>query len=275
MLYALIVCSFLLLSNIPLYGCTKVCLTIHPPFKDLWLIYSLGGGVIKYCGYLCALFVWVSFHVWYITNKHGERCPTSLVISKMQTKNKVRDQYPLLRTGEIKESDGKCWLGMERNRVLGGLTDSRTAPLGQGVSVAHTAHLLILWLFNCTIGHLDHTLRVPPWAREMTQWVKVLAIKPDNLSVIPRTHSLDRKNWLIRVVNTWIHALTETLRHDTHTKDKWVYALVDMRVSLYKQYHIYAWFISEKSAASVPPVVDWSNQSCRPFQFVCIVINHT
>lgn len=103
MLYALIVYSFLLLSNIPLYGCAKVCLTIHPPFKDLWLIYSLGGGVIKYCGYLCALFVWVSFHVWYITNKHGERCPTSLVISKMQTKNKVRDQYPLLRTGKIRE----------------------------------------------------------------------------------------------------------------------------------------------------------------------------
>lgn len=167
-------------------------------------------------------------------------------------------------------------LARDGEKPSAGRTDRQQgSPPGQGVSVAHTAHLLILWLFNCTIGHLDHTLRVPPWAREMTQWVKVLAIKPGNLSEIPGTHSLDRKNWLIRVVNTWIHALTETLRHDTHTKDKWVYALVDMRVSLYKQYHIYAWFISEKSAASVPSVVDWSNQSCRPFQFACIVINHT
>lgn len=201
MLYASIVYSFLLLSNIPLYGCTKVFLTIHPPFKDLWLIYSLGGGVIEYCGYLCAHFVWVSFHVWYITNKHGERCPTSLVISKMQTKSKVRDQYPLLRAGEIKRmmgSAGYLW----RETECWEYWQQQGSPLGQGVSVAHTAHLLILWLISCTIGHLDYTLRVPPWAREMTQGVKVLAIKPDNLSEIPGTHSLDRKDSCVHVLTT-------------------------------------------------------------------------
>lgn len=167
MLYALIVCSFLLLSNIPLYGCTKVCLTIHPPFKDLWLIYSLGGWVTKYCGYLCALFVWVSFHVWYITNKHGERCPTSLVISKMQTKNKVRDQYPLLRTGESKGSvptveDGRNkreWrevLARDGEKPSAGRTDRQQgSPPGTGrLSGSHSspAYPMTLQLYYWAFG---------------------------------------------------------------------------------------------------------------------------
>lgn len=54
MLCALIVYSFLLLSNIPLYGYTKICFTIYLLSKDFRLVYSLGG--VKYCGYLCIHF---------------------------------------------------------------------------------------------------------------------------------------------------------------------------------------------------------------------------
>lgn len=154
-------------------------------------------------------------------------------------------------------------LARDGEKLSAGRTDRQQgSPLEQGVSVSRTAHLLILWLISCTIGRLDYTLRVQPRATEMTQWVKVLAIKPDNLNEIPGTHSLDRKNWLIRVVNSWTHALTETLRH-THTHTPQISEFMPWLTweSLYpKQYHIYAWFISEKPAASLPPIVDW----CQP-----------
>lgn len=43
-------------------------------------------------------------------------------------------------------------------------------------------------------------IKLSSWAGKMTQWVKVLATQPDDLSLIPEIHMFDGENRLLEVV---------------------------------------------------------------------------
>ena len=85
--------------------------------------------------------------------------------------------------------------------------------------------LIFLKFGQCvTIIYFDDIVRIDhglimiskgaiPRAREMAQQVKAPAIKPDNLSSIPGTHTVEGGSWLLQVVLCPICMLCYTSAH--------------------------------------------------------------
>lgn len=49
-------------------------------------------------------------------------------------------------------------------------------------------------------NRLTHWIKYKIQANKMSQWVKVLATEPDNLSLIPRTHTVKGENQLPHLI---------------------------------------------------------------------------
>lgn len=72
---------------------------------------------------------------------------------------------------------------------------------------------------HVTCKHLPTRGESTQGASQMTQLVKVLATKPDDLSSVRRTHTMEGKKWLVLCLSLYMYTMVHVRLH-SHTPNK-------------------------------------------------------